>query len=48
MEKNIHKTRIEKLCIDLDTTQRSIKITKQELRELKDNLFISLVLIVDK
>ena len=34
--------------IDLDTTQRSIKISKQELGELKDNLFISLVLIIDK
>ena len=34
--------------IDLDSTQRSIKITKQELGELKDNLFIALVLIIDK
>ncbi|WP_346882171.1 hypothetical protein [uncultured Algibacter sp.] len=34
--------------IDLDTTQRSIKITKQELGELKNNLFIALVLIIDK
>lgn len=34
--------------IDLDTTQRSIKITKQELGELKDNLFIALVLIMEK
>jgi len=34
--------------IDLDTTQRSIKITKQDLGELKDNLFIALVLIIDK
>ncbi len=34
--------------IDLDTTQRSIKITKQDLGELRDNLFIALVLIIDK
>jgi hypothetical protein len=34
--------------IDLDTTQRSIKISKQELGELKDNLFIALVLIIDE
>ncbi len=34
--------------IDLDTAQRSIKISKQELGELKDNLFITLVLIIDK
>ena len=34
--------------IDLDTTQRSIKISKQDLGELKDNLFIALVLIIDK
>ena len=34
--------------IDLDTSQRSIKITKQDLGELKDNLFIALVLIIDK
>ena len=34
--------------IDLDTTQRSIKIKKQDLGELKDNLFIALVLIIDK
>lgn len=34
--------------IDLDTTQRSIKISKQELGELRDNLFIALVLIIDK
>ena len=27
--------------IDLDTTQRSIKIAKQDLGELKDNLFMS-------
>jgi uncharacterized membrane protein len=34
--------------IDLDTTQRSIKITKQELGEPKDNFFIALVLIMEK
>ncbi|RBW56532.1 hypothetical protein DS884_13780 [Tenacibaculum sp. E3R01] len=34
--------------IDLDATQRSIKISKQDLGELKDNLFVALVLILDK
>jgi hypothetical protein len=34
--------------IDLDTTQRSIKISKQDLGELRGNLFIALVLIIDK
>lgn len=34
--------------IDLDTTQRSIKISKRDLGELKENLFIALVLIIDK
>lgn len=34
--------------IDLDSTQRSIKISKQDLGELRDNLFIALVLIIDK
>ena len=34
--------------IDLDTIQRSIKIPKQKLGELKDNLFIALVLIIDR
>jgi len=34
--------------IDLDTTQRSIKISKQELGELKDSLFIALILVLDK
>ena len=34
--------------IDLDTTQRSIKITKQDLGALRDNLFVALVLIIDK
>ncbi|WP_028889071.1 hypothetical protein [Tenacibaculum ovolyticum] len=33
--------------IYLDTTQRSIKILKEELGELKDNLFIALILILD-
>jgi len=34
--------------INLDTTERSIKISKQDLGELKDNLFIALVLIIEK
>ena len=34
--------------IDLDTLQRSIKIKKQDLGELKDNSFVALVLIIDK
>jgi len=34
--------------IDLDYTQRSIKIAKQDLGELKENLYIALVLIIDK
>ncbi|SEK47086.1 hypothetical protein SAMN04487910_0601 [Aquimarina amphilecti] len=34
--------------IDLDTIQRSIKISKQDLGELKDNLFIALVLMMEK
>lgn len=34
--------------IDLDTTQRSIKIVKQNLGELRDNLFVALVLVIDK
>jgi len=34
--------------INLDTTQRNIKIAKQDLGELRDNLFIALVLIIDK
>jgi hypothetical protein len=34
--------------IDLDTTQRSIKITKQELGEIRNSLFVALVLIIDK
>ena len=34
--------------MDLDTSQRFIKIKKQDLGELKENLFIGLVLIIDK
>ncbi len=34
--------------IDLDSTQRSVKISKQDLGELKENLFVALVLIIDK
>lgn len=34
--------------IDLDTTQRSIKIAKQDLGELRDNLFVALVLIINR
>ncbi|APG64480.1 hypothetical protein LPB136_03480 [Tenacibaculum todarodis] len=34
--------------IDLDTTQRSIKIAKQDLGELRDKLFVALILIIDK
>ncbi len=34
--------------IDLDTAERSIKIAKQDLGELRDNLFVALVLIIDK
>lgn len=34
--------------IDLDTSKRSIKISKQDLGELKENLFVALVLIIDK
>jgi hypothetical protein len=34
--------------IDLDTSQRSIKIKKQDLGELKDNLYVALVLIIAK
>lgn len=29
--------------IDLDSSQRSIKISKQDLRGLKDNLFVALI-----
>lgn len=34
--------------IDLNTLQRSIKIPKQDLAELKGNVFVALVLIIDK
>jgi hypothetical protein len=34
--------------INLDTSQRNIKIKKQDLGELKDNLFVALVLIINK
>jgi len=34
--------------IDLDTSQRSIKIAKQDLGQLKDNLFIALVVVLEK
>ncbi|MCF6167084.1 hypothetical protein [Lutibacter sp.] len=34
--------------IDLDTVQRSIKIAKQDLGELREKLFVTLVLIIDK
>ncbi|WP_298238261.1 hypothetical protein [uncultured Algibacter sp.] len=34
--------------LDLDTILQSIKILKQDLGELNDNLFIALVLIIEK
>ncbi|WP_109437275.1 hypothetical protein [Aquimarina sp. AU119] len=34
--------------LDLDTVKQSIKISKQGLGELNDNLFIALVLIIEK
>jgi hypothetical protein len=34
--------------IDLDTSQRSVKIAKQELGELKDNLFVAIVVVLEK
>lgn len=34
--------------IDFDAPQRSIKIVKQDLGELKNNLFVALVLILDE
>ena len=34
--------------LDLDTVKQSIKISKQDLGELNDNLFIALVLIIEK
>jgi hypothetical protein len=44
----IGKNQLYLQSIDLDTSQRSIKIKKQDLGELKDNLFVALVLIIDK
>ena len=32
---------------ELDTAQRSIKVSKQDLEDLKDNLFISLILLME-
>lgn len=34
--------------IDFDIPQRSIKIVKQDLGELRNNLFVALILILDK
>lgn len=34
--------------IDLDISQRSLKIAKQDIGGLKDNLFVALVLIIAK
>ncbi|SFZ82451.1 hypothetical protein [Tenacibaculum maritimum] len=34
--------------LNLDTVKQSIKIAKQDLGELNDNLFIALVLIIEK
>lgn len=34
--------------LDLDAVKQSIKIVKQDLGELNDNLFIALVLIIEK
>ncbi len=34
--------------LDLNTVKQSIKISKQDLGELNDNLFIALVLIIEK
>ncbi|MBW2960764.1 hypothetical protein [Mesonia aestuariivivens] len=34
--------------LDLDTIKQSVKIPKQDLGELNDNLFIALVLIIEK
>ena len=34
--------------LDLNTVKQSIKIAKQDLGELNDNLFIALVLIIEK
>ncbi|GGD08801.1 hypothetical protein [Hyunsoonleella pacifica] len=34
--------------LDLDIVKQSIKITKQDLGELNDNLFIALILIIEQ
>ncbi len=34
--------------LDLDTVKQSIKVSKQDLGELNNNLFIALVLIIEK
>jgi hypothetical protein len=39
----IEKKQLYLHSIDLDTSQRSFKILKQDLGELKDNLFVALV-----
>lgn len=44
----INNNQIHLQFIDLDTIQRSIKISKQDLGELNDNLLIALVLIIEK
>ncbi len=44
----IGKHHIYLLPLDLDTVKQSIKIAKQDLGELNDNLFIALILIIDK
>jgi hypothetical protein len=41
----IDKNQLYLQSIDLDASQRSIKIKKQDLGELKDNLFVALVFI---
>ena len=44
----IGTNKIHLQSIDLDSSQRSIKISKQDLGELKDNLFIALILVIDR
>jgi hypothetical protein len=44
----IEENKLYLQSIDLDTSQRSIKIKKQDLGELKDNLFVALVLILNR
>lgn len=44
----INNNQIYLQVLDLDTVKQSIKIPKQDLGELNDNLFITLVLIVEK